>query len=400
MLGAPRAPIAFPYEFDPERRARARLYERGSHWISIVGGTALPLAFAAAFLAFGGSRALADFAAGRAGGSLLAADALYTVGFAALFAALTLPVAYYSGHLRERRWGMTHRRRRDFGKDAAKSVVLGTAFALALLLPFFYITRHYEWWWAVTAVLYAGYLLVSTSVLPNLLLPVFYKVDPLPEGELRSAILEVSARAEVPPIRQVVVMRESAKSPRANAFIHGIGRTRRVVLYDTLLSDFHPREVRFTVAHEVAHLAHRDVARTFAITVLLVFPEMWLLSLALGAVGPAFGIAGPTDVAVVPLLLILVTLIGLADGVALSFLSRRAEARADAFALEATQDPDAAESMMKRLCDRNLIDEAPSPLVERLLYSHPAPAKRIQAARSFAARRASNPQGPPRAASP
>jgi STE24 endopeptidase len=374
----------FPYEFDPVARQKARSYDRGSRRISILGGTALPLASAFAFWASGASRAMADLASAAAGGGLLLSDTVYVVLFALLFAALTLPVGFYSGHLREKRWGMTHRRVSQFAKDALKSVMLGTLFALAILLPFFFVVRHFDAWWLVAAGLFSLYLLLSTSVLPNLLLPIFYKVEPLPDGALRSSILEVASRSGVPPIGSVVVMKESAKSPRANAFVHGIGRTRRVVLFDTLLREFHPREVRFTVAHEVAHLAHRDVAKFFALTLALVFPEIWFLSLALGQAGTWFAVRGVTDVAVVPLLLVTVSIIGILDRVAFSWVSRRAEAAADAFALVVTNDPAAAESMMKRLCDLNLLDEEPHPLLERLLYSHPAPVRRIDTARAFA----------------
>lgn len=394
MYLAPRPGPAFPYEFDPEARRRARTYERGSRRISILGGRLLPLAFAIVFWASGASRQLADAAGRAAGGSLLGGDSLYIVSFALIFAMLTLPVAFYSGHLREKRWGMTRRRMRDFGADALKSVVLATAFALALLLPFLYLARHVELWWLAAGALYIVYLLFSSALLPNIILPIFYKVEPLPDGPLRSAILEVSQRTGVPPIREVAVMKESAKSPRANAFIHGLGRTRRIVLFDTLLDEFHPREVRFTVAHEVAHLAHRDVLRFYGISVALVLPEMWLLSLAIGGASGLFGVGGAGDVAVVPLVFLVVGAMSMIDGILMSSLSRRQEAAADAFALEATQDPAACESMMKRLCDRNLIDEAPSPLVERLLYTHPAPARRIEAARTFASRTSSNPPTP------
>ncbi len=379
-----RASPGFPYDFDPTARARARSYERGSRRISLVGGTLAPGALALAFWASGASRALADATVSASGGSRLAADTGYIVAFALLFALLTLPIGFYSGYLREKRWGMSTRRPRDFAKDASKSVLLGTAFALAILLPFFAVVRHFAAWWFIAASLYALYLLVATSVLPNLLIPVFYEVEPLPDGELRSLVLQASNRAGVPPIRQVVVMKESAKSRRANAFIHGIGATRRIVLFDTLLKEFHPREVRFTVAHETGHLAHRDVPRFFALTLALVFPEIWLLSLALGEAGAWFGVRGVADVAIVPLLLVTASAIGLADRIAFSWVSRRAEAAADAFALEVTNDAEAAESMMKRLCDLNLIDEAPHPLFERLLHSHPAPARRIEAARRFA----------------
>jgi STE24 endopeptidase len=390
----------FPYEFDPGLRARARLYERGSRRLALVGGRLLPVAFAAALWVTGAARAVADGARAAAGGSALAADTLGITGFALLFAAVTLPVAFYSSHVRERRWGMTSRGAAAFAKDAAKGALLGTVFALALLLPFFYLARRFELWWLVASAVYLAHLLFSSVFLPNLLLLFFNKVEPLPDGPLRASILELTGTAGVPPIRDVVVVRESAKSPRANASVRGIGPTRRIVLFDTLLEDFHPREVRFTVAHEVGHLAHRDVPRAFALIGALVLPEMWVLQVALGATDGWFGVRGAADVAAVPLLLLVVSLVSLADGVALSFLTRSQEARADAFALRATSDPAAFESLMKRMCDRNLIDESPSPLVERLLYSHPSPARRIEAARRFATAASGTPAPAPAPAGP
>jgi STE24 endopeptidase len=343
----------------------------------------VPTSLALAFWVLGGSRALADFASGASGGSAGAADALYITLFALLFASLTLPIGFYAGHVREKRWGMSNRRAREFAWEAAKSVALATVLALVLLVPFFYIVRHVAAWWAVVAALYAGYLLFSTSVLPNLLMPLFHKLDPLNDDALRDALVEVAEKAQFKPVRSVVVMRESAKSPRANAFIHGLGRTRRIVLFDTLLREFHPREIRFIVAHETAHLAHRDVPKFLALAVAIVFPEMWLLSQVLESAGTLFATHGAGDPAVLPLLLAFIVVFGFVDRMCFSWLSRRSEASADQFALETTRDPVAGESMLKRLCDRNLVDDQPHPWLERLFYSHPAPHRRIEAARQF-----------------
>jgi len=391
---APRA-AAFPYEFDPGLRARARSYERGSLVLGLVGGTAVPVALALALLASGLSRALADAAAGVFPASPGSADALYILALGALASALTLPFALYGRHVREARYGMTRRSLGGFLKDAAKSALFATAVALALLVPLLFLIRRFEQWWAVAALLYATFLAFSTFILPNLVLPMFYKVEPLHDSELKSSVLAAVEAAGAPPVRRIAVLGESAKSPRANAFIHGFGPSRRIVLFDTLLERFHPREVRFIVAHEAAHLAHHDVAKSLALALGLVPVKLVALSLALPALAPAFGLQGPGDTAAVPLILLLAGLIELADRVASSPLARRAESRADASALRATGDGEAAESMMKRLCDLNLLNESPNPLLEALLFSHPSPQRRILAARAFGERQASNPSEPP-----
>jgi STE24 endopeptidase len=376
----------FPYEFDPGARERARAYQRGALRGGLVGRTIYPMALALAFLVFGFSRSLANWAEASADGSRALADALYIIAFALLFGGLTFPVAFYLGFLRERRWGMSRRRLRDFGRDSVKGVTLALVTALLLLLPFFYLARRFEQWWLLAAALYTAYLLFTTSALPNLLLRVFYKLEPVADAALRDSVVDLANRCGVKGVRHVVVLKESARSPRANAFVHGVGPSRRVVLLDTLVDAFHPREVRFVLAHEFAHIVHRDVLRSLALTAALVFPEMWALSLVLQGATGLFGVSGAGDVAVVPLLVLALALFGVADTVAISWVFRRHEARADAFALEVTQDPAAAESMLKRLCDLNLVDDTPHPLRERLFYSHPPLRSRIDAARRFAKR--------------
>lgn len=394
VSGLPLKVPAFPYAFDPLVRSRARAYQRGSLALSLFSGTFVPLALALGLLWSGLSRALADGAYGLLPHSAALADGLYVLALSTLASALTLPLAIYGRHLREKRFGMSRLSLGQFLRDALKSALFATVVALALLLPLLALIRRSESWWAAASLLYGAFLALSTFVLPNLVMPLFYKVEPLAEGPLKSAVLSAVEAAGAPPIRRIAVLRESAKSPRANAFIHGFGPSRRIVLFDTLLASFHPREVRFIVAHEAAHLAHRDVPKALSLGLALVPVKLYLLAFGLWALAPAFGLRGPGDAAGVPLLLLLAGLIELAERVALSPLARRAEARADASALSATCDPVSAESMMARLCDLNLIDEAPPRLVEALLFSHPSPQRRIQSARAFARGVASAPADP------
>ncbi|HEX9709752.1 MAG TPA: M48 family metalloprotease [Candidatus Thermoplasmatota archaeon] len=391
VAGAP--PPAFPYEFDPLTRAKARDYERGGRLLAVLGGTVLPAALALAFFATGASSRLAQWARSLAPASPAAGDAAYIAVFALGFALSTLPVAYYLGHVRERRFGLTERRAAAFLKDAAKGAAVATALALGLLLPFFYVTRRFDDWWVVATALYGGYLVVSAAVLPHLVLPLFYKVEPLPAGALRDAIVGAAAAAGLRPGTRIVVLQESAKSRRANAFVHGFGRTRRIVLYDTLVRSFHPREVAFTVAHEAGHIATRDVPKSAALSLAVVAPELFLLSVFLEALAPLGGARGATDVAVVPLLLAFVVGFGLATRPAFAALHRRSERRADAFALRATGDGAAAASMLRRVCDLNLMDDAPPRLVERLLHTHPSPERRIRDALAHGSASLAAPEG-------
>ncbi len=167
-MSGPPAPVpAFPYEFDPLLRGRARAYERGSLGLTLFAGTVVPLTLALGLLLSGLSRALADGAFALLPRSPGSADALYIVTLSALASALTLPLALYGRHFREKRFAMTRRSLAQFLKDALKSAAFATVVAVALLVPLLYLIRRFENWWVLAAILYAVFLAFSTFILPN-----------------------------------------------------------------------------------------------------------------------------------------------------------------------------------------------------------------------------------------
>jgi STE24 endopeptidase len=261
----------------------------------------------------------------------------------------------------------------DLGKSSAIGAALaGGGAALASGL----IGRFGSRWWlpasALSVALGAGFLYVG----PVLLDPLFNKFTPMPDGEARRDVLELARRAGVE-VGEVYVVDASRRTSAANAYVTGLGRTKRVVLYDTLIEHFDREETRLVVAHELAHVRHRDVLRGLAF-VALVAPAGALAVAQLGA-----ELAGDGDAAaLVPALALSVALVSAPVGLIANRLSRRIEARADAFSLRLTEAPEPFVSFERRIAVRNFADPDP-PRWLRLLGTHPATVERIGIAEAY-----------------
>jgi STE24 endopeptidase len=227
-------------------------------------------------------------------------------------------------------------------------------------------------WWLPGAALVAGFALVFSYLAPVVLEPVFNKFTPLPEGKIRTDVLELAERAGVD-VGEVYSVDASRRTTAANAYVSGLGRTKRVVLYDTLLEDFTPAETRLVVAHELGHVRYKDVPG-FLLWTALVAP---LGTLVVARASERLTKPGTTAVPAVVLSLALVApvLTTVANQ-----LSRAIERRADAFALQLTREPDAMVTFEQRITLKNLGDPDPPRWQRILLGTHPTTMERIGAA--------------------
>jgi STE24 endopeptidase len=209
--------------------------------------------------------------------------------------------------------------------------------------------------------------------------PLFNRFTPLPAGELRTEVLDLARRAGVE-VGEVYEVDASRRTTAANAYVNGLGATKRVVLFDTLLREFTPAETRLVVAHELGHVRHRDVA----------FGLLWLALVApfaTLAVARAVERLTPPGASAVPAAALVLTLVTPGVGVVYNQLSRAIERRADAFALELTGEPDAAIGLERRLTLQNVGDPAPPRWLQALMGTHPDTMERIGQALAFRSRR-------------
>jgi STE24 endopeptidase len=212
-----------------------------------------------------------------------------------------------------------------------------------------------------------------------LLLPLFFRFRPLDRPELRARLerLAASAGARVMGVFQWDL---GEKTVKANAALAGLGRTRRILIADTMLDQYSDDEIEVVLAHELAHHVHRDIWRGIVVEAVLVLTGFYAADRALRQFGPLIGVEALGDPAGIPLLLLAAGAVSvLLMPVALA-LSRRLERRADRFALELTRNPAAFATAMRRLGAQNMAEERPSRLVQWLFYSHPPLEERIERA--------------------
>ncbi|MEU1886114.1 M48 family metallopeptidase [Micromonospora rifamycinica] len=270
--------------------------------------------------------------------------------------------------------------------DLLKSYAVSAVVGAVVLLGFYTVTRLApRWWWAFGAAGAAGLVVLLSFVLPVLVEPVFNRFTPMEPGPLRTELTALAARDGVP-VRDVLVADASRRTRAVNAYVSGLGPTRRVVVYDTLLREATPAEVTSVVAHELGHAKDRDVwtgTLTGALGAATAVVALYLL----GSWTPLLRRAGVDSIAeprAFALLIALVTVVGLVAAPVQALMSRRVEARADAHALALTGDPATFEAMQRRLAGVNLGDPDPPRWEYLWSASHPSTVERMAAARAYA----------------
>ncbi len=267
-----------------------------------------------------------------------------------------------------------------YAGDVAKSQAIGAGFAaLGGAALVFGMRRFGTRWWLPGAAVVVAFGVLTTYVGPVVLDPLFNDFKRLPRGELRSDVLRLAREAGVD-VGEVYEMDASRRTTAANAYVNGLGRTKRVVLYDTLLKDFTPAETRLVVAHELGHVHHHDV-RNGLIWLALVAPfGMWAAAVLAERMAPRGAALGPRAVPAVALSLALVVPVLTTIS---NQLSRDVERRADAFSLELTRDPQTFIAFQVRITVKNVSDPDPPRLVNLLLGTHPTTVQRIGLAKAF-----------------
>jgi STE24 endopeptidase len=352
--------------FSEEEVARARRYHRPLYWAAAA-DVAIEASVLAALVWSGAGAALDP-------GSLpwWGRTPAYAAIVVAASAAVQAPLALWSGFIRERRWGFSTQRWPSWAADRAKAVGVNIVLTAAALLGLVGLARALPGWWAApAAAAFAFAALLLSFVAPVVLEPLFNRYSRLKDAALAGELRTLAERAGVP-VRDVLVQDASRRTRKANAYVSGLARTRRVVVSDTLLEQASPAEVRLVVAHELGHRRDRHVL----LGTLLAMVGTVTATLAVWAL-LGTRVADPHQV---PLLLLIGLGIGLSSLPAITAVSRRWERAADRYSLELTGDRAAYETAFRRLARTNLADLDPPRLLYLLLFTHPTPPERLAAA--------------------
>jgi len=317
----------------------------------------------------------------RAGGRRLVAGFVAGAGLIGALAVVAAPLT-----------AIAYRRAVDFGlstqgwggwivdilkSTAIEALLVGAAATMALAL----VRRWGRRWWIPGSALVVSLAVVFVWLAPVVLAPLFNRYTDLPSGRTRDDLIELAERNGVD-VDRVLVVDASRRTNSVNAYVTGLGQTKRIVLYDTLLREYTPAQIRLVVAHELGHEKQKDVLRGLAwlalFTPLALYAAMLLAERWSRRAG-----AKPGELGSLPALALALAVMSVAGMIVSNQLSRDIEARADQFALEATMQPQRAIGLERRLTLSNLSQPRPPSLLHALLGTHPTPAQRIGSALAY-----------------
>jgi STE24 endopeptidase len=369
----------------PEPSELAMRYHRSGNVLWAV-ETALSLLLPAILLLTGFSARIRSLAR-QLGRSWLPSVAVYALIFVLVAAAITFPLAYYGGFVRQHAYGLSNQSLDGWITDWLKAVaVSGIGLALVLWIPYLLIRTSPVRWW-----LYAGLATIPTAALLLVIVPVwvdplFNEYGPMKDKVVEARILQLAERAGIHGGR-VYEVNKSVDTKALNAYVTGLGATKRIVLWDTILAKLEPDQILFVTAHEMGHFVLRHMLAFILGAALLTTTSLYVVHRIAGRLiarfSHRFGFDRLADVASFPLLLLLGGLVSLILTPAVLAFSRHQEREADRFALELTRDNHAAATTFVRLQQENLAVPRPGWLYMLWRGSHPSLAERVDFANHY-----------------
>ena len=327
----------------------------------------------------GWSAALARWWTHRVIGQPLVILGYLTVFGSACYFAL-LPLHFYGSFLLEHRFGLSRMTLKRWGIRELKQIAVSGILSVVLLEGFYAILRHAPGSWPLWATVgWVGVSVVLARVFPTLLLPIFYKTTPLQDDQLVQRLLALCRRVGLSALG-VFRFDLGAETRKANAALAGLGRTRRVLLADTLLAEFPPDEIEGVLAHELGHHRYHHITTMLVLSA----AGSWIAFALTDATArwgvELLGLSGLSDIAGLPMLSLWLSGLGLLTLPLQNGLSRYFEWQADHFAVRITGQPQAFAGALRRLGQLNLADPDPPRWVVWFFYDHPPICERIEAA--------------------
>jgi Zn-dependent protease with chaperone function len=364
----------------PEASEQALRYFRSGNviWvIDVLLGFALP----ALLLFTGWSARLRTLASGLTGGRFYPTLVVYLVLVVVLLTLVQLPLTVYVGYVREHAYGLSTQKLSKFAADQLKGLAVGLIVgALIIWVPYLLLARSPTRWWLWTGALALPFFALVLLITPVYIAPLFNKFGPMKDKALEAQVLAVAAQAGVEGAR-VFEVNKSVDTEKVNAYVTGVGQTKRIVLWDTLLARLTPDQTRFVVGHELGHyvLGHvwLNIMVSWGLTFLGLYGAHRAAGFLLARFGDRFGFTTLADPASLPLLMLLLSVFSFVIGPATLALSRHHEQAADRFGLDLTRDNEAAATAFVALQKQNLAVPRPGLLYKIFRASHPPIGERV-----------------------
>jgi STE24 endopeptidase len=298
---------------------------------------------------------------------------------------LSFPISYYTDFYLEHKYNLSNQTFLKWIWENFKGLLVSIAIGIPILLLFYFSLNQFgELWWLPFAIIMFLISVVLSQIFPILIFPIFYKITPLDNESLKERITELARNANLK-VENIYKFDMSKNTKKANAAFTGLGKTKRIILGDTLLDSYSTEEIETVIAHELGHFKKKHIVKNVLIGTLSSFLTLFLIALFYQNSLDWFGFESITQVAAIPLLALWSMLIGLITTPFGNILSRKFEFEADEYALLETKNPFAFKNTLEKLTEQNLGDKEPHPFVEWFFYSHPSIKNRINAIEIFAA---------------
>ena len=305
---------------------------------------------------------------------------IFSVGI--LFSVIFFPLNYYTDFYLEHKYNLSNQTFLKWIWEGVKALLVSLVIGTPIILFLFYALNKYEsLWWLPFAILLFIVSVVLARIVPTIILPLFYKVTPLENEELKERISLLANDAGIK-VENVYSFDMSKNTKKANAAFTGLGKSKRIILGDTLLENFSVDEIETVIAHELGHYRKKHILKNIVIGTLSSFITLFLIALLYDNSLSYFGFGDRTIIAAIPLLSLWAMIIGLIQSPFTNILSRKFEYEADNYSVTVTNKPEIFVNALEKLNKQNLGDENPHPFVEWYFYSHPSINKRIKKIRA------------------
>lgn len=310
--------------------------------------------------------------------------ALFTILTGLAVSIIFFPLNFYSSFILEHKYNLSNQTLLKYFTEGIKSTVVSGVIGIPILLLFYFILKEFgDNWWLVFAVAMFFISVILSQLFPIVIFPIFYKVKPIEDEELKERIKSLAIQTGLK-VQDVYSFDMSKNTKKANAAFTGLGKTKRIILGDNLLSSYTKDEIETVIAYELGHYKKKHIIKNIIYGTLNSFLIFFVISILYKSTLNWFGFSSITEIAALPLLTLWAMLIGLIQTPIGNMLSRKFEYEADQYAIETTRKPSSFIQTLNKLTDQNLGDREPHPFIEWFFYSHPSIRKRIAAIENFA----------------
>ena len=296
---------------------------------------------------------------------------------------LFFPLSFYSGYLLEHKYELSNLNLKTYFWEKVKALLVGIIIGVPVLLVFYYLLNTYQnWWWLPVGIFMFVVSVILGRLAPTLIFPIFYKFDPI-EDESLVSLISKRCQSVGMKVTGVFQFNLSKTTKKANAAFTGIGKSKRVIIGDTLIDNFNQEEIDAILSHELGHFKLKHLWKMMALGTTVTFIGLYVVSLVYLKSVSVWDFDGITQLAALPLLALLLGVYGFLVGPIQNAVSRHYEYAADRFSLDLAGYKGSMISSLEKLADQNLADRDPHSIVEFLFHSHPSIKHRVTRLKAY-----------------